>query len=256
MFFYNPIGFLTLTGREIKRFMKVYIQTIIAPLLTNMLFLGVFGGMFKTRQLGIEGVDYLSFLVPGLCAMGAIMSAYQNPSSSIIIQKYQNTIQDLNAYPITHFEKLMAFLIGGTVRGIMVGVLTYISTIYFVGYHIEYPLLFLLMLFLISLISSACGVIVGLVFHDFDKMSFILTIILTPMVYFGGVFFELSKLPSVLSYLIYINPLFPMVDLLRYSYLGILEGNMLFNISMISFLAILTITSSYFLFKKGVGLKY
>jgi len=92
--FYNPTGFLTLTKREIHRFFKVYLQTVLAPLLTNILFLGVFGATFKTRSVGIEGVDYLSFLVPGLCAMGAIFAAYQNPSSSIVAQKYQGIIQD------------------------------------------------------------------------------------------------------------------------------------------------------------------
>lgn len=255
MFFYNPIGFKTLISREISRFMKVYIQTLLAPLLSNMLFLGVFGGMMRTRQIGIEGVDYLSFLVPGLCVMGAFMNAYQNPSSSIMIQKYQNIIQDLNSYPMSIFEKVLAFIVGGTFRGVLVGVLTYIATIFFVGYHINSPLLFFFMLIVVSWIASCFGVVTGLAVKTFDQGTFILTIILTPLTYFGGVFFEVTKLPGILGKLALFNPIFPLVDLARYGYIGILEGNMIMNIIYVLILALISLFFAYWLFSKGTGLK-
>jgi ABC-2 type transport system permease protein len=241
--------------REINRFMKVYIQTLLAPLLSNMLFLGVFGGMLKTRKVGIEGVSYLAFLVPGLAAMGAIFSSFQNPSFSIIVQKYQETIKDLNGYPISTFEKVLAFVLGGTFRGFLIGTLTYIATIFFIGYKIEHPFIFFLMIILISFTFSSLGVITGLFLDNFERMNFILAIILTPMAYFGGVFFEISKLPEIFSSIAYFNPLFPMINLVRYGYLGVFEGTLLIQIIYVIVTAIITFWSAYYFFHKGVGLK-
>jgi ABC-2 type transport system permease protein len=253
--FYNFTGFLTLLKREISRFMKFYVQTLLAPLLSNMLFLGVFGGMLKTRSTGIEGVGYLSFLVPGLSAMGAIFAAFQNPSFSIIAHKYQDTLKDLNSYPLSIFEKVLAFVLGGTFRGILIGTLTYIATIYFIGYRVESPILFFSVLTAISFIFSSIGVIVGLFLNSFERMNFILSIILTPMAYFGGVFFEVSQLPGFFSKLTYINPLYPMISMLRYAYLGINGNNNILNMVYIFIISVSTFMAACYLFKKGLGLK-
>ena len=253
--FYNKTGFLTLLKREIDRFMKVYIQTIIAPLLSNMLFLGVFGGMLKTREVGIEGVGYLSFLVPGLASMGAIFASFQNPAFSIIAQKFQDTLKDINSYPMSTAEKVMAFILGGTFRGLLIGTLTYIATIFFVGYEIKHPLIFFFMLAFISFIFSSAGVISGLTLDTFERMNFILAIILTPMAYFGGVFFEVSKLPGHFAKLAYINPLFPMINLTRYGYLGVYEGNIVLQVILLPIIASVAFFTAFYIFKKGVGLK-
>ncbi len=253
--FYNPIGFLTLLKKEVHRFLRVYIQTILAPLLSNVLFLGVFGGVLQTREVGIEGVGYLSFLTPGLVAMGAIHAAFQNPSFSLLVQKYQKTIQDLNSFPMSDFEKCTAFILGGTVRGVVVGLATYGATIFFVGYEIQHPVMFLSILILISFLFSTLGLIGGLYFETFEKLNFVLAIILTPLVYFGGVFFELSKLPGVFSNLIYVNPLFPLISLTRFSYLGVSEGNLTFQILFTGLIVILTFLFAVHSFHKGVGIK-
>jgi len=253
--FYNRIGFITLFRREISRFLKIYIQTLLAPLLSNILFLGVFGAMIRTRGTGIAGVDYLHFLVPGLCAMGAIFAAFQNPAFSIVAQKYQDVLKDLNSYPISTFEKVFSFIMGGTFRGVLIGVLTYISAIYFTGYNIDHPVLFLLMLAVISFIFASVGVAAGLMLETFEKINFILSIILTPMVYFGGVFFEVTKLHSAFSSLVYLNPLFPLINMLRYSYLGIYEGILAVQLVYIPLMVLISFGAAFILFEKGTGLK-
>lgn len=253
--FYNFTGFLTLLKREVDRFFKVYIQTLLAPLLSNLLFLGVFGGMMSTRDAGLEGVSYLQFLVPGLSAMGAIMSAFQNPAFSLISRKYQGTLQDLNSYPLSVFEKTLAFVLGGTIRGVLIGTLTYGATIFFVGYKIAYPPLFILSLFNISFVFASLGTIAGLYIKNFDRMNFIVTIILTPLAYFGGVFFEISRLPEPLAALANFNPLFPLIHLTRFSYLGIHEGNLLIS----GLYLVVIMAGAFYLafrtFKQGVGLR-
>lgn len=252
---YNPVGFFFLIRRETHRFLKVYIQTIIAPLLSNMLFLGVFGGVLRTREVGLEGIGYLSFLAPGLVAMGAIQASFQNPSFSLIIQKYQKTIKELNSFPMSTFEKCSAIILGGTLRGFIVGFLTYVATIYFVGYRVAHPIYFILSIIAISFIFASLGLIAGLIFDNFEKLNFLLSIVLTPLVYFGGVFFELSKLPGVFSYLMYINPLFPLINITRFSYLGVFEGNIWVHVVFQIAIVFLTFSWALYTFKKGVGLK-
>ena len=253
--FYNRVGFLTLFNKEIHRFMKVPVQTVLAPLISNILYMLIFGGMLQTRSVGIEGISYLHFLVPGLATMGAIFASFQNPSFSIISQKFQNTIQDLNSYPISITEKILAFVFGGMFRGVLVGLLTYAATIFFVGYEVEYPILFVLALTATAFVFASLGLIAGLVLDNFEKMNFVLAIIITPLTYLGGVFFEVSKLPGVLSMIKYINPIYPLVNVSRYAYIGVCEGNIIIHV----FLTIALIISSFFIaayiFKKGVGIK-
>lgn len=253
--FYNPIGFFTLLKKEVHRFLRVYIQTILAPLLSNILFLGVFGGVLQTREVGIEGVGYLAFLTPGLIAMGAIQAAFQNPSFSLLVQKYQKTIQDLNTFPMSDFEKTLAFVLGGTVRGVIVGLATYGATIFFVGYKIAHPVMFLSILILVSFLFSSLGLIAGLYFETMEKLTFVLAMVLTPLVYFGGVFFELSKLPGIFSNLIYINPLFPLISLTRFSYLGVSEGDPGFQLLFSVLIVMITFLIANRSFHKGIGIK-
>lgn len=253
--FYNKVGFITLLGREIQRFMKVPVQTMLAPLISNILYLGIFGGMLKTRQMGIDGVNYLQFLVPGLASMGAIFAAFQNPSFSLISQKFQNTIQDINSYPISNIEKSLAFIFGGTFRGVLVGLLTYAATIVFVGFKLAHPWLFLGSLGATAFLFASLGLIAGLVLDNFEKVDFLLSIIITPLTYLGGVFFEITKLPGFLSAICYINPIYPLVSITRAVYLGIFAG----NIDLLLGIATVMITGAFLaaviLFQKGVGIK-
>ena len=249
--FYNRVGFLTLFNKEIHRFMKVPVQTVLAPLISNILYMLIFGGMLQTRSVGIEGISYLNFLVPGLATMGAIFAAFQNPSFSIISQKFQNTIQDLNSYPISITEKILAFIFGGMFRGVLVGILTYAATIFFVGYEVEYPIFFILA----SFVVAALGLSAGLVLDNFEKMNFALAIVITPLTYLGGVFFEISKLPGVLSAIKYINPIYPLVNVSRYAYIGVCEGNIVIHVLLTMALVISSFLVAAYIFKKGVGIK-
>lgn len=253
--FYNRIGFLTLLNKEIHRFMKVPVQTVLAPLIANILYMLIFGGMLQTREVGIEGISYLSFLVPGLATMGAIFASFQNPAFSMISQKFQNTIQDLNSYPISITEKILAFVFGGMFRGVLVGLLTYAATIFFVGYEVEYPLFFLLALTATSFVFASLGLIVGLALDNFEKMNFALAIIITPLTYLGGVFFEISKLPGILSAIKYINPIYPLVNVSRYAYIGVCEGNIVIHVILTMALVISAFLVAAYIFRKGVGIK-
>jgi ABC-2 type transport system permease protein len=205
--------------------------------------------------VGINGINYLHFLVPGLATMGAILAAFQNPAFSIISQKFQNTIQDLNSYPISNTEKILAYILGGVFRGVLVGLLTYAATIFFVGYEVAYPLFFVLALMATSFVFASVGLIAGLAFENFEKMNFILSIVITPLTYLGGVFFEVSKLPGLLSAIKYINPIFPLVNVSRFAYVGVCEGNITIHLILTLVLVLVTFLMAAYFFKKGLGIK-
>lgn len=253
--FYNRIGFFTLFFREIHRFTKVSIQTVLAPLISNLLYLGIFAGILSTRSAGIDGINYLQFLVPGLATMGALMAAFQNPSSSIIQQKFMNTLQDLNSYPISDAEKTSAFILGGTVRGILIGSLTYLATTPFVHTGIQNPVFFFVSIGITSFIFSSIGFISGLALEGFEQMNFIFALIITPLTYLGGVFFEASKLSGILGMVRFINPIYPLVNLTRYAYLGVYEENIVVHGVLAGIFVIITFGIALYAFKKGVGIK-
>jgi len=254
--FYNPYGMWTLMKREVHRFMKVYVQTLISPLISNLLYLAIFGGTLSSRHVTIGHVGYLKFLVPGLCVMGVIFSSFQNPSFSIVAHKFQNTIMDFNSYPLSNFEKLVGFVFGGTCRGIIIGGVTYGATIPFAGAWIAHPILFFLSLGLVGITFSSIGVISGLYVKTFEGTNFFLSIVLTPVTYLAGVFFQVSSLPGVLSHIALLNPLFPLVSCVRYMYLGVSEGNILVNGIYAVVVTVFFFAAAYYFIKKGVGLKY
>ena len=251
----NYVGFYSLFKKEIDRFLKIYVQTLITPLITNIMFLWVFWGMFQTRSVWIDGVDYLGFLVPWLCVMWAITSSFQSPSFSLIISKFQNTIQDLNSYPLSNLEKLMAYILAWTLRGLLVWFLTYIATIFFVWYSIDNPILFFLSLFFVSFIFSSFWYVLWLYLKDFDKINFALNIVVIPLVYFWWVFFEISKLPWIFSKIAFLNPIFPLVDLTRYAYLWKNEWNLYFDIWYLLMLTVIFFLVSYQMTKKWIWVK-
>ena len=187
--------------------------------------------------------------------MGAIFSAFQNPSFSIISQKYENTVQDLNSYPISNMEKSLAFILGGAIRGFLIGLMTYVGTAVFIGFNIVYPVSFFVMLWITSFIFASLGLVVGLMFNNFEKINFALSIIITPMAYLGGVFFEITRIPGILSASRFINPIYPLVNMTRYAYLGYNEGNLLLNALAAAILLVGLFMIAVHAFSKGVGVK-
>lgn len=253
--FFNPLGLWTLFWRETDRFLKVFIQTLVSPIISNLLFFGVFGGMFASRSVGIEGVDYLAFLVPGLSMMGALNSGFQNPSSSLIIQKYQGLHEELNSYPLTSLEKTLAFTLSATLRGIIVGLLTYVASIPFVGFTIAHPIGFVAVLALVAFLFACIGLIVGLVSKTFDTINFATTIVITPLTFLGGVFFEVTRLPEPYASLAVFNPIFPLIDSARLAYLGVSELPVGMHLAYIIPLTLICFAMAYVFMDKGIGLR-
>ena len=220
----NPIGFRTLVKREVLRFFVVFSQTLVPPLISSTLFIFVFGYSLGSRMnFTINGSNYLHFIVPGLVMMYLIEGPYANTSSSLFISRWQNLIQELLLSPLSYFEMVLGLLIGGIARGLLVGSGVFaVSLLFcrFAFYSWPVALYFFLM---VPLIFALLGLLTGLWAEGFEKLSFWNTFVLTPLIYFGGVFHSVQMVPAPLRWITHLDPIFYFVSGLRYGMLGIAD---------------------------------
>jgi len=251
----NWIGFYTLTIREISRFLKVWSQTILPTAITTLLYLFVFGFAIGRVLPDIKNITYLEFIIPGLLMMGIITSTYANNSTSIFMMKWLNFIEGILVSPLSYIEIVGAFILGGIVRGITIGTVVYLISLFFYGGSIYNPLLFISLMVIVSLIFSSLGLITGLWAEDWDQLNIGSTFIITPLVFLGGVFHSISLVPESLQIITKLNPIFYMVDALRYSMLGISESNLTLGLSLIIILAVSFFFFTVYLFKIGYKIR-
>lgn len=218
--FYPWIGFMTIFTRESMRYLKIAVQTIFAPFLSQLLFLAVFGGMYGGRALPGEGITFLRFLVPGIALSGAILSAFQNPLFSIVAMKYQGTLRDFCLYPISPLSRFAAFTLSGAVRGLLVGSMIYAASGFFAGFGILSPLGFWSYLFALSFVAAGVGTAIGFHFDSFEQGNFVTSLIVTPALFLSGVYYDYREAGTILGTIARHNPLTAFVSFGRSAYLG------------------------------------
>lgn len=221
--------FLSLLKKEIKRFLKVSIQTVLNPLVSSSLYLLIFGvSLGRFIQIG-EGITYLEFLIPGLVMMGCLNNAFQNSSSSIIVAKFSGDLEDLKVSPISYGQIISAVAIGGLFRGVLVGSVTYlVGTVfaYFSLGHfitIEHPIWLMLFIAIGGLAFSLMGLATAFWAKSFDHMSAVNSFLLLPLIYLGGVFFSIRTLHPFWQTLAQMNPLLYFINGVRYGVLGVAD---------------------------------
>jgi ABC-2 type transport system permease protein len=249
------IRFATLWRREVNRFMKIKKQTIGAPLLETFLYISVFGAALGTRIDKLHGIDYVVFVIPGLIMMAWAINAFSNNSSSILQQKFQGAIQDQLSSPASPAELLLAFSLGGFMRGLTVAVLTFVASSLLVDLPVEHVLVLIPSLFLVGFFFSQLGVLIGVRAEQFDDVAFAQTFILTPLIFLGGVFYSATLLPEPYETLTHFNPIFYMINLVRYGFVGYSEVSI-----ALSLVALTAATAALFLvnlrlFTKGYRLR-
>jgi ABC-2 type transport system permease protein len=219
----TQIRFAALVRREVNRFFKIKRQTLGAPLLETFLYISVFGAALGSRIDKLEGIDYVVFIVPGLIMMAWAINAFSNNSSSILQQKFQRSIDDQLSSPASPLQLLLAFSLGGFLRGMIVATLTFTAASILVGVPIEHPLVLIPALFLVGFFFSQLGVLVGVRAEQFDDVSFAQTFVLQPLIFLGGVFYSAALLPEPFETLTHFNPVYYMIGLVRYGFLGVDE---------------------------------
>lgn len=220
------IPFLTLLRREIARFVKVIAQTVVTPIVNSTLYLMIFG-VSLGQQIHLDGqIPYLAFLIPGLVMMACLNNAFQNSSSSIIAAKFSGDLEDLKASPLSMMQIIWALNLAALVRGLMVGVITFLvgEAAYFFTFHeflpIAHPLLLLVYLVLGALTFASIGICVAFWAKTFDQMSAVGGFVLLPLIYLGGVFFSVDHLPPFWKTVSMYNPLLYMINGVRFGILG------------------------------------
>ncbi|MGN6253985.1 MAG: ABC transporter permease [Solirubrobacterales bacterium] len=237
------IRFATLWRREVNRFMKIKKQTIGAPMLETFLYITIFGAALGSRIKHLHGIDYILFVIPGLIMMAFSTNAFSNNSSSILQQKFQGAIQDQLSSPASPAELLLAFSLGGFMRGLIVAVLTFVVSVILVGLPVEHVLVLIPSLFLVGFFFSQLGVLIGVRAEQFDDVAFAQTFILQPLIFLGGVFYSAALLPQPWESLTRFNPIFYMINLVRYGFVGFTEVSI-----GLSLLALSAATAALFLF--------
>ncbi len=249
------IAFLTLTEREIRRFLRVWTQSIIPPVITSSLFILIFGYSLGTRITEVGGVSYLEFIIPGLVMMGVIMSAYTNNASSLYISKFQGNIQEVLVAPISYWQIIAAFTVAGLVRAVLVGVLITGISLLFTTVTIHNLLVLLFFMGMASLLFSFAGIATALWATNFDRMNVFSTFLITPLTYLGGVFYSVEMLPPFWATLAKLNPILYMVDGFRYGFLGTADIPLLQSITIISVLTAGFFVLCVHLFKTGYRIR-
>jgi ABC-2 type transport system permease protein len=251
----DQIRFLTLVRRETTRFWKIKRQTLGAPLLETFLYISVFGAALGSRIDKLHGVDYVVFIIPGLIMMAWATNAFSNNSSSLLQQKFQRSIDDQLSSPASPAELLLAFSAGGFVRGGIVAVSTFVAARILVDIPLEHLEVLIPSLFLVGFFFSQLGVLVGLRAEQFDDVSFYQTFILTPLIFLGGVFYSAALLPEPFRTLTKFDPVYYMIGLVRYGFLGYSEQSIPFSLLFLTVAAAGLFAINYRLFARGYRLR-
>jgi ABC-2 type transport system permease protein len=249
------IRFATLWRREVNRFMKIKRQTIGAPLLETFLYISVFGAALGTRIDTLHGFDYVVFVIPGLIMMAWAMNAFSNNASSILQQKFQGAIQDQLSSPASPMELLLAFIFGGFARGLSVAILTFLAASVLVDLPVEHVFALLPALFLVGFFFANLGVLIGVRAEQFDDVAFAQTFVLQPLIFLGGVFYSASLLPEPFQTLTHFNPVYYMIDLVRYGFLGYSEASVALALAALTVATAALFAVNYRLFKAGYKLR-
>jgi ABC-2 type transport system permease protein len=249
------IRFGTLWRREVNRFMKIKKQTIGAPLLETFLYISVFGAALGSRIDKLHGIDYVVFVIPGLIMMAWSINAFTNNSSSILQQKFQGAIQDQLSSPASPAELLLAFSLGGFMRGLIVAVLTFIAASLLVDLPVDHILVLIPALFLVGFFFSQLGVLIGVRAEQFDDVAFAQTFILTPLIFLGGVFYSASLLPQPYETLTHFNPIFYMINLVRYGFVGYTEVSIALSLAALTAATAALFLINLRLFSRGYQLR-
>jgi ABC-2 type transport system permease protein len=251
----RQIRLLTLIRREVNRFMKIKRQTVGAPLLETFLYITVFGAALGSRIHQLHGIDYVKFVLPGLIMMAWAMNAFSNNASSILQQKFQGAIEDQLSSPASPGQLLLAFTLGGFLRGGLVATLTFTVSAVLIHMPVEHVLVVIPGLFLVGFFFAQLGVLIGVRAEQFDDVSFAQTFVLQPLIFLGGVFYSASLLPHTFRVLTHFNPLYYMINLVRYGFLGYTEANIALSLGLLTLIVAGLFAINYRLFATGYKLR-
>jgi len=248
-------GLLWLSARETHRVLKLWTQTVAAPILSSLLFILVFGLSLGSRIRDIEGVPYDIFIVPGLITMAMIQATYANNSASVFQARFDRYLNDVLAAPMRGWEVNLALSLGGVVRALLIGGGLLACIVPIVDVPVREPLVLALAVALVLVLFSSFGVVVGIYANSWDHTAFVTNIVILPLSFLGGVFYSVDVLPSPWHELSHLNPIFYLLNAVRYGFLGTSDVSVLLSLAVTGVLAAAVVGWSAWLFRTGHRLK-
>jgi ABC-2 type transport system permease protein len=251
-------SFYTILRKDVVRIFRIWPQTLLPSVVTSSLYFAIFGTVLGTRIGSMQGVDYMSFVVPGLVMLSIVTSSYANTSFTFFSSKFfSRSIDEILVSPTPPWLLIAGFVAGGMVRGVMVGALVLITSVFFTHLHLTITNLLEVLAFalLTSLIFSLAGLVNGIYAKSIDGINIVPTFVLTPLVYLGGVFYSIQTLPSAVQLISHLNPVFYLINGFRYGFLGITDVALSTAYAVLFGLAAILIAINWYLIRKGLGLK-
>ncbi len=227
------IAFHTIYIKEVRRFMRIWVQTIVPPAITIVLYFIIFGEIIGTRIGPMEGYNYTQFVAPGLVMLAVINSAYANVVSSFFGAKFQRSLEELLISPTPNYIILHGYVLGGVTRSILVGGVAAVIALFFTDLSIQYWGIMIVVLLLTATLFALLGFINAVYARTFDDVTVIPTFVITPLIYLGGIFYSINLLPELWQKISLLNPILYMVNTFRYGTLGISDINVLWALTMI-----------------------
>jgi ABC-2 type transport system permease protein len=248
-------GMLWLARRETLRVTKIWTQTILAPVVSSLLFILVFGLSLKHRVHNVSGIPYDQFIVPGLVAMAMVQAAFANNSSTVFQARFDRYINDILSSPMHPGQMTAGFIVGGIYRGFLIGASLLVLAIILTGVSIAHPFALAAVVILCLVLFAAFGTVVGVFAQSWDSSSFIANVVILPLAFLGGTFYSVSLLPSPWQELSHVNPIFYIVQSMRFGLLGESDVNIWLSLGVTAALAIPAYMWAQWLFTSGRKLK-
>lgn len=249
------VAYSTIVVREVRRFTRIWIQTILPAMITTALYFVIFGNLIGKKIGAMEGYQYIDYIIPGLILMSIITNSYANVVSSFYSAKFQKNIEEMLVSPIPNYIILLGFISGGVARGLSCGVAVTIVATFFSSSGVEHIPVVLSIAVLTAILFSLAGFINAVFAKSFDDISIIPTFVLTPLTYLGGIFYTISVLPEFWQSVSLVNPILYMVNAFRYGVLGASDINIVTSYVIIVAFIVVLFSFSLYLLEKGHGIR-
>ncbi|OCG41874.1 ABC transporter permease [Gilliamella sp. Bif1-4] len=249
------IALKSIWRKEVTRFLRIWIQTLIPPIITMSLYFIIFGNLIGSRVGDMGGFSYMEFIVPGLIMMSVITNSYTNVCSSFFSAKFQRNIEEILVAPVSTNILILGYVGGGVMRGILTGILVTIVSLFFVRFDVHSWLFVIFTLLLTSILFSLAGLLNAVFAKTFDDISIIPTFVLTPLTYLGGVFYSITMLPTFWQWVSKINPIVYMINGFRYGFLGVSDVPLWITFSMLILFVTVLYVIAWRLIDRGLGLR-
>ncbi len=249
------IAFTTILVKEVRRFARIWVQTLLPPAITMTLYFVIFGNLVGSRIGEMGGFDYMQYIVPGLIMMAIITNSYGNVVSSFYSAKFQRSIEELLVSPVPNHVILLGYVLGGVARGVAVGIIVTALSLFFAKLSIHHLLIVLYTVVMTAALFSLGGFINAVYAKSFDDIAIVPTFVLTPLTYLGGVFYSIDMLPAFWQGVSMVNPIVYMVNAFRYGVLGVSDVDVYLSLSMITLVTAGLYFFAYRLLENGTGIR-